>query len=299
MLDNASILLACDSGTFVVELNGMTALHDSSDPESPALEDVEFLARSPHRIEVLGALADAPRTRHELRERAEVSRVTISRLLDDLTDRGWIVHDNGQYEATARGRLVSSEFARLLGNLTVGDRLDDALEWLPVAEFEFDLARLRDADVLRAASWESQTEAIRHAADCVDGTDEIRGTGIGFSHEVVDAIRERVVEDGSVFEMVVDDTALRMIRNDEGLRHRFQAILNAETGALHRYAGTAPLHMVATFDELVVICGHVEDGPPPGTLETTDPEVHRWARAYYEGALADASPVEVETLTAQ
>lgn len=277
----------------------MTAWHDSTDEDLAALDEIEFLARSPHRIEVLGALADAPRTRHDLKERADVSRVTISRLLDDLEDRDWIVHDNGQYEATARGRLVAREFARLQGNLAAGDRLDDALEWLPVEEFEFDLARLHDADVLRAASWETQTEAIRHAADCVAGADEIRGTGIGFSHEVVEAIKDRVVEDGASFEMVVDDTALGMIRNDEGLRQRFQAILTAETGALYRYAGTAPLHMVVTFDELVVICGHVEDGPPPGTLETTDTAVHRWARTYYEGALSEASPVDAETLTSQ
>lgn len=282
-----------------VELNGMTAWHDISDDGSPALEDIEFLARSPHRIEVLGALADAPRTRHELKERADVSRVTISRLLDDLTDRGWIVNDNGQYEATARGRLVSREFARLQGNLTVGDKLADALEWLPVQEFEFDLARLHDADVLRAASWESQTAAIRHAANCVEGTTEIRGTGIGFSHEVVEAIKERVIENGAIFEMVIDETALRMIRNDEGLRHRFRDILQADSGALYRYTATAPLHMVVTMDELVVICGHVEDGPPPGTLETTDQKVHRWAQTYFEGALSEASPVEVEALTPQ
>lgn len=275
----------------------MTAWHDISADDSPALDDIEFLARSPHRIEVLAALADAPRTRHELKERADVSRVTISRLLDDLADRGWTVHDNGQYEATARGRLVSREFARLHGNLSVGDQLDDALEWLPVEEFEFDVARLHDANVLRTASWESQTEAIRHAANCVEGTNEIRGTGIGFSHEVVEAIKDQVIADGATFEMVVDDTALRMIRNDDGLRHRFQEILQADSGALYRYTGTAPLHMVVTFDELVVICGHVEDGPPPGTLETTDPEVHRWARTYYEGALSEAESVAVEALT--
>lgn len=277
----------------------MTAGHDIPDDDSPALDDIEFLARSPHRIDVLGALADAPRTRHELRDLADVSRITIGRLLDDLDARGWIVHDNGQYEATARGRMVSREFARLRANLTVGNRLDDALDWLPVEEFEFDLARLHDADVLPASSWETQTAAIRHAVECVEGASRIRGTALGFSHEVVEAIRELVVEEEGTFEAVIDETALRMIRNDEGLRHRFTDILQAEHGALYQYTGAAPLHMVVTFDELVVICGHVDEGPPPGTLETADPEVHAWATAYFEGALSAANPVGVEKLTAQ
>lgn len=277
----------------------MTAWHDISDGGSTALEDIEFIARSPHRIEVLGALAEAPRTRHELRERAEVSRVTISRLLDDLDERGWVVHDNGQYEATARGRVVAREFARLRANLTVGDRLEEALEWLPVEEFDFDLARLHDADVLPASSWENQTGAIRHAAECVHDANHIRGTAIGFSHEVVDAIHELVVEDEGTFQAVIDRAAFRMIQNDEGLRRRFTDILRSENGTLHRYTGPDPLHMVMTFDDLVVICGHVDDGPPPGTLETAATEVHAWAESYFEGALLASDPVQADMLTPQ
>lgn len=260
------------------------------------IDHIEFLTRSPHRIEVLSALADSPNTRHELKELAGVSRITIGRLLDDLEERRWIVENDGQFEATARGRLVANEFARLRANLTVGDRLDDALRWLPVEEFEFDLARLHDADVLRASSWESQTEAIRHAAECVEGADRIRGTAIGFSHEVVETIRTQVVEREATFEVIVDETALEMIRTDEGLRGRFRDILASPRGALHRYTGNAPLHMVCTFDELVVICGHVEDGPPPGTLETTDPRVHEWARSYFESALSESVSVDTALL---
>lgn len=275
----------------------MSSATEPDDEVDHTLEAIEFLARSPHRIEVLDALADSPRTRHELKERADVSRVTISRLLEDLDERGWIVHDTGQYESTARGRFVSREFGRLRANLTVGDGLDDALDWLPVEEFDFDLARLHDADVLRASSWENQTEAIRHAAECVHGRETIRGTAIGFSHAVVDAIRELVVGDEGSFEAVIDETALEMIRNDDGLRERFEDIIQSPHSALYRYTGSEPLHMVMTLDELVVICGHVDDGPPPGTLETADTRVREWAVDYYENALLDAQPVGVETLT--
>lgn len=53
-------------------------------------------------FEVLG-LADAPRTRHELKERADVSRITICRLLDDLEERDWIVHENGAVRGDRAG----------------------------------------------------------------------------------------------------------------------------------------------------------------------------------------------------
>ncbi len=263
---------------------------------SSSLEEIEFLARSPHRVEVLESLAEAPRTRHELKERADVSRITIRRLLDDLEDRGWIDHDDGQYESTAKGRIVAREFARLQSNLSVADDLTEALPWLPTREFDFDLAYLRDADVLLTSDWENQTEVIRHAADLVEGTQRIAGTAIGFSHAVVDEIRDHVVEGNGEFEVVINAACQRMIRNDPDLRERFQEMLASGDATLHHYTGDRPLHMVVTFDDRVQICGHVEHGPPPGSVESTDPRVLAWARSYFENARAGSDPIGVAEL---
>lgn len=43
--------------------------------------------------------------------------VTIRRMLEGFEVGEWIVHENGQYEATARGQVVAREFARLRANL--------------------------------------------------------------------------------------------------------------------------------------------------------------------------------------
>lgn len=274
----------------------MASWDDIKRDRSSALDDVEFLARSPNRVDVLWALAEGPRTRHELRELADASRITIRRLLDDLIERGWITHRDGQYETTTRGRVIANEFERMTANISIADRLDDALRWLPVDEFEFDLAHLNDATVLRATSWESQTEAIRHAADRVHQSQTIRGTAIGFSHEVVEAIRSLVLDEGGTFEAVIDASALKMIRGDKGLRRRFRDVITSRNGALYRYGGAAPLHMVMTIDERAVICGHVDQGPPPGTLESVDRQVLSWAQSYYEQALAASEPIHIEQL---
>lgn len=263
---------------------------------SSSLEDIEFLARSPHRVEVLDALSEAPRTRHELKERADVSRVTIRRLLSDLEERGWVEDLEGQYETTTRGRIVSQEFSRLQANLSVTEELSAALPWLPTEEFDFDLAYLRDADVRLSSSWENQQAIIRHAAELVDGTSTIEGTAIGFSHEVVAEIREGVVDGPTTFDVVIDEPCLRMIRNDSGLRDHFEAILGSDAGSLRRYTGEAPLHMVVSFDDLVSICGHVDDGPPPGSLESTHPRVRSWAESYYDRARAQSDPIALQAL---
>lgn len=260
------------------------------------LDNIEFLSRSPHRVEVLEALANGPKTRHELRERADVSRVTMRRMLEDFEDRSWITHDNGQYEATPRGRVVSWEFARLQANMDTADQLADALPWLPLEEFDFDLAHLHDADVLLTSTWESQSAAISHVTDLVHESQHIRGTSIGFSHGVPDTIRDLVLENDGRFEAVVNDTAFRMIRDDDDLRQPFREMLASSNADLYRYTGNAPLHMVMAFDEMVSICGHVDEGPPPGTLETSNDTVLSWALSYYDSAREDSQPLAAEDL---
>lgn len=268
----------------------------TDDADQDTVEDIEFLARSPHRATVLEALAEGPRTRHDLKERADVSRITVRRLLDDLAERGWITHDEGQYEATPKGRVVAREFGRLQANLETASTLDDALQWLPTEAFDFDLARLEDADVLRASSWQDHTASVTHAVGLVEDATAMRGTAIGFTHEVVDVIRELTVSGEGTFEAVVDEPTLAFVRDDPGLRDRFRAIIESGNGALYRYTGETPLHMVMRFDETTVICGHVDEGPPPGTLETDDPVVLDWARAYFEAALEQSEPVAADRL---
>jgi predicted transcriptional regulator len=81
------------------------------------LDTIEYLARSDHRVEVLDAIRTTPRTREEIRDLTDASRVTAGRIIADLEDRGWIVRRGTEYEATTSGRFVAREFSRLMRNL--------------------------------------------------------------------------------------------------------------------------------------------------------------------------------------
>lgn len=55
-------------------------------PIDSSLEAVEYLARSPSRVKILDLIRNAPRTRDELKEATDVSRVTLTRILNELED---------------------------------------------------------------------------------------------------------------------------------------------------------------------------------------------------------------------
>jgi DNA-binding HxlR family transcriptional regulator len=132
-----------------VECSGARATGEGNEQlTGSAVEDVAFLARSEHRLHLLGLLAGGPCSREELRERMDATRVTLSRILGDLEDRGLIRRRNseGGYELSTFGELVYRDFARLLGTVSVGQTYPDLISRLPTDRFDSDLRHLVDGE---------------------------------------------------------------------------------------------------------------------------------------------------------
>lgn len=262
-----------------------------------SIEALDYLSRSPSRVTVLEALHEAPRTQPELRELTDVSRVTLSRVLANFEGRGWVERTDGRYVTTPEGGYVASEVTRLLSNLDMVDSLDGAMAWLPTEHFDFDLACLRDADVA-TSSWGDHTAQIRRVATVIEDAGCIRATASGVSREVVDAICVAAVEGDASFDCVYDATALDIVRSDAGLRRQHRELLESGNADILRYVGDqSRLLMVMTCDDTVLLCGHDEDGPPPGTLESTDERVYAWAEGYIDSVRADTQPLDADAFS--
>lgn len=261
-----------------------------TDLERP-LESVAFLARSPSRFRVLEAIRSEPRTRNELKAMTDISRFTLSRILADLEARGWIVRAGNRYEPTGKGTIVVSEFETLLANLDVAEELNGALDWLQTDEFGFDLERLRDADVITPTHTD-HTAPIRRAAELVRGADRFRGIATGVAYEMMDAIWETTVHGELTMEGILDASTFEAIKADRDLRGQFREIADIDRAELFRYDGDVTLVMMILCDDTVMMCGHDEDGPAPGTIKTTDVEVRSWAASYLDDVRADARPLD-------
>lgn len=257
------------------------------------LETVEFLSRSPARVKVLDAIQEESRTRRELKGLTDVSRVTLSRILANFEDRGWINRTNGKYEINPEGEFVATELTQLLENMEMAEELDGAMQWLPIKEFDFDLCRLRDGKVT-TADWGDHTAQIRRVADIIRGSDRIIGTASGVSRDVLNAVWETTVKDDSSFEGILDTTALDIVSSDPEIEKQFLDVM--ETGAeIHRYEGDKePLIMLMICDDTVILCGHDQDGPPPGMFETTDERIRSWAESYFRSIRKDSVEMDSE-----
>lgn len=246
---------------------------------------IEYLARSDHRLDVLNAIREAPRTRSEIRSMTDASRVTVGRIIADLEDRNWIVRRGNEYEATTSGRFVAAEFTRLQDNLEAFRSLPSILEWLPHDDPPLELRRLDDATVITADEGDL-IAPIRHGLEHIAKSDHLRAVGNGITQEYAEAIQD-AVEDGQTNTMIGPPEMVEAIRADQELQKTMRAILETGRASFFEYGGDGVLPVMQIGDDSVTICS----GDHREMVETEADAVYEWAMLYFESLQAESTEV--------
>lgn len=113
------------------------------------LDEIEYLARSEHRVEALGALAERPLSRSDLRALTGASSSTVGRMLGEFEARYWIERVEHQYVITPLGAFVAEGLLTLLGRMETEQALRDVMRWFPTDNMDFDAIRcLSEAEIM-------------------------------------------------------------------------------------------------------------------------------------------------------
>lgn len=264
---------------------------------SKRLNDVEFLIRSTNRLDVLSAVLDDPQNRRELRAETDFSRVTLSRILGDLTDRGWVSRTNDHYEITAEGEVVALEIERLFANLDVIDSLGETLRWLPIELFDFELCRLADAEVMLPDEHDL-TGQIRWVDSRIQDTDRIRSVGTWVAAEILETVVESTNDGELRCECVLDSRVVNHIRDDTELRELARVLLKSDQANLYRYDGDDVKTTMSIFSNGVLLCGKQGERSFPEAVATSDDAVVGWATARFETLRAESTQIVPGAFTA-
>lgn len=280
----------------------MATQKDSETDDGAAREDVEFLLSSWNRHEVLETVTRGPRTRDELRERTDTSRVTMSRILSDLESRDWIRRTEGGYVATSAGGAIAEEVARFLENIRTLHRLGDDVDWIRIDEFDFDLSHLQDATIIKP-TWDDFAAQTRVLTDLVYESITIRGIGTGMDREFMEALVDATVNGELSTELILSQEVIDAINAEPELTRLFRDFADADDGEIYRYQGPESLMELGIHEtdeaseDVVMICGHHEEGAPPGTLELRNPTVRDWAESYFEARRAESHQLQAAVFT--
>jgi len=240
-----------------------------------ALEDIEFLALSANRVEVLRLLANGRHTRRDLADETGASQATLGRILGDFEDRAWVRKDSGGYVATATGELVAASFTDLLASLDTERELRPIVEYLPTEAMEFDLRHLADATITTPTGTRPNAP-VQRVLDLLDDADEVRVFSHAFNEQSLTVVQEHTATGDQTFRGVFSRSAIEALADESGLRERLLDLLATDGVELRVCADEIPL-AVTVADDRVHLLVRDENGILRASVDTDDAAVREWA----------------------
>ncbi|SFB85677.1 Predicted transcriptional regulator, contains HTH domain [Halobiforma haloterrestris] len=258
------------------------------------LEEIEFLALSSNRVEVLRLLSEDRYTRTELAHETGASQATLGRILGDFDDRSWITRDGSEYGATATGRLVAEGFADLQGIVETERKLRNVVDYVPTEALTFDIRRLADATITVPTQTRPNAPLQRLLA-LLRSADEVRAFSHAFNEQGLTTLQQRAAAGETDFRGVFSREAIEALADEPVLRERLRDLLAADSTAVRMRDESIPL-AVMIVDDVVYLLLRDEHGVLRASIDTDDPDVRSWAEDRLDGYWADGEPLERDAL---
>lgn len=257
------------------------------------LEDIEFLARSKHRVAALDAVAERPRTRADLREMTGVSQSTIRRTLRTFEDRHWIRKDGYQYEATQLGAFVATGMRECIDRFETERKLRDVWQWLPTETSGFSIEMGADA-VVTVAEIDDPYQPVNRFVSLLRETDHFRT--VGFDLALLEPCRDelsRRIVSGKPTEIIDPPHIASYIPSTYPEHCSGPCENDTLTVRLH---DDLPPYVIAIFDQRIAISGpDPESGTVRVVIDTNAPAARDWAESTYESYWRESRPLTPET----
>lgn len=261
------------------------------------LDDVSFLARSVHRVEVLRTLASGPRSRPELHEVAGIPQPTLGRILGGFEDRAWVERDGREYALTPLGGLVFEAFEELLDTVETVQRLGDVLVQLPTDEMDFDIREFADATIWVPEPGDTLSH-IRRMEEVWFEADNTRLLGSTLGPASFERRREHAREfvDGEQrSETVVSTAMLEQGMSDPELNRMIREHWDPVRMRGYRYDGTIPL-ILAVADGTAMLAPTDENGIPTAVIATGNEVVRSWVHDRIDEYREQATELSLDDL---
>lgn len=253
------------------------------------IDDVAFLAGSAKRAAVLSALdREGELDKDALVEHCDAARVTVSRNLEQLAERGLVAPTGDGWRLTPHGTLVAGEFLSLLDTVATAADLAPVLRRLPPDAFDLDPGALAGARITESTAANPYAPAERHGETLVAAGDA-RMLLPAVSPQNMRATMEPIERGDLSLDLVVAPAVADTFRTD--LADLIEAMLATGHVTIHESPDPVPFFL-GLLDESVQIGVADDEGIPRALAETDDERVRAWATATFDARRAEAVPFD-------
>ena len=264
-----------------------------------AVEAIEFLASSKHRVGVLTALATAGCDRDALRSATGASSPTMGRVLTAFEDRRWIERSGSTYHLTPLGEYVARRFTDLCDAMETEQKLRDVWRWLPREMEGFSVQLFADA-VIAYPGPRYPYEPVERVIELVDESEWMCGFGSTVFKSIANEAICNAVLDGMEFEYVYPPEVLAatvawdppMVAQAAAQDH-CRVFVHDNLPDKHRCG-------FGIFEHRVGICCHDADTRAlRAWIDTDAPEARKWALSVFERYRNEAQPANDRHMNAK
>lgn len=256
-----------------------------------AIEEVDFLARSEHRVDALRRLREGPGDRDDLQRATGASRATVTRLANEFEDRNWVVRDGPRYALSDLGDFVAAEFLRLVDRMETERTLRDVWEWFPSEVSGCTPSLFVDAAISLPKS-HSPYHPLPRFVELVESADTMRGFSERSlkpeSYEVILRNTAEGMETELAFPRAVIDEMLEAVAGDV-----IEAALESSRLVIREHDEFPTNAGFALFDGRLALYCRDDNGVTRVGVDTDRHETVAWAESVYEDVRSTAEAVDV------
>lgn len=262
-----------------------------------ALEDIAYLALSESRLRILDSIAAESHTRGEVAEATGIARTTIDRIINELEERGWAQRTaDGDYEATAVGERVVTEFRPFVGTMEAIRKLGEMVAWLPTDVVSIGLHHFTDATIRRPDP-ANPTAVATYFTDLFRGISDFHClVGVAPPPALEKEMRDGVVTRDLSTEHVITAEELNYLRDHPERLPRWREYLDAGAN-VYLHDGPIPCNLFVMDETVIIGNSQSEVGPDLAIIESTNEAIRSWVLKTIERYREDAERLDASSFT--
>lgn len=236
------------------------------------------------RRDVLAALS-TPKTKPEIVESISISRSTVDRAIDSLSDHGFVERDGSEYVTTYAGREAVAAYEGLLGRLRALDRARPVLDALD-PDADVPPAILEGASVDRPSP-EAPETPIERTIERIEGASSLCGISPVLLSRYVDVCASLAADEAAV-ELLLTDGVLE--RLPETYPDGFVALAESDHVSIFAVTEAPPYSIWLAEHDDGPVGGFVvfSESGVAGAISNDTPAMVEWVRGEYDRLKRDA-----------
>lgn len=264
-------------------VNGDDGKTDDFEEVSEALL-VEVVKRAP----LFDLLAEGPREMSEMVDHLEMSRSTVHRATQSLTEKGLLRNRDGTCELTGYGRTIADEVADFRRRVAGASKLQAFLNTADT-DAHVPVAKFADATIHRPKPRQPHF-AVKRIIELMEDSESVRLFSSIISPFYVD-VAYREMLDGTEIEVVFDPKIVEIIATE----YTEKALKAAETGKFDVLVHDGVPFELFVFDDSVGMAAHDDGGIARVFVESDAPEAVSWGEEMYEAYRTRATAIDVDS----